>query len=215
MDTLTTILERRSIRKYRTAPIPDEDLRQILEACRQAPSAGNRQPWHFVVVGDPDHKVAQACRGQLWMHDAPTPSCRGCRRPRALVPVDVAIAMRTWCSPRARWVMAPAGSALARTAHALCDLPEERGGGLYAARCRTPARAARRAGWDEVFSRDRYEASRPAAGGGGPERGGGDMAAIERREAWAPVPFNQERITNAIYRAAVAVGGATVLPLSA
>ena len=72
MDTLQTIFERRSIRKYKKEPIPTEHLHQILEAMRQAPSAANRQPWHFVVVGDPEQKlrVAEACNGQKWMADA-------------------------------------------------------------------------------------------------------------------------------------------------
>jgi len=72
MDALETILTRHSVRKYRPEPLPAEHLKQILEACRQAPSAANRQPWHFVVVGNPEKKarLAEACRGQLWMADA-------------------------------------------------------------------------------------------------------------------------------------------------
>jgi nitroreductase len=72
MDTLQAIFARRSIRKYKDAPIPDEHLNQILEAARQAPSAGNRQPWHFIVVRDPEQRrrVANACNSQMWMADA-------------------------------------------------------------------------------------------------------------------------------------------------
>jgi nitroreductase len=72
MDTLQTIFERRSIRTYKHEPIPAAHLQQILEAARQAPSASNRQPWHFVVVGEPKLKeqVAEACGGQMWMADA-------------------------------------------------------------------------------------------------------------------------------------------------
>ena len=72
MEALQAILERRSIRRYRPDPVPDEHLKQILETCHQAPSAANRQPWHFVVVGDSEQKqrVAQACDGQTWMADA-------------------------------------------------------------------------------------------------------------------------------------------------
>ncbi|OGO05131.1 MAG: hypothetical protein A2Y73_04015 [Chloroflexi bacterium RBG_13_56_8] len=72
MNTLDTIFARRSVRKYKTDPIPDEDLKQILEAGRQAPSGSNRQPWHFVVIGDPEQKriVAEACNNQMWMADA-------------------------------------------------------------------------------------------------------------------------------------------------
>ncbi len=72
MDAMQAILERRSVRKYRKEPIPAEDLRQILEAGHQSPSAANRQPWHFVIVSDPERKqrVAQACNGQTWLADA-------------------------------------------------------------------------------------------------------------------------------------------------
>lgn len=72
LDTLKTIAERRSIRSFRPDPIPAEHLRQILEAARQAPSAGNRQPWKFILVDDPALKarVAQACSEQDWMAEA-------------------------------------------------------------------------------------------------------------------------------------------------
>lgn len=72
MDTLQTILERRSIRKYKPEPIPAEHLQQILEATRQAPSAANRQPWHFIIVSQPEQRlrVAQACNNQIWLADA-------------------------------------------------------------------------------------------------------------------------------------------------
>jgi len=51
-DLVDTILTRRSIRKYESKPIPKEVLEKILEAGRMAPSAMNRQSWHFVVVTD-------------------------------------------------------------------------------------------------------------------------------------------------------------------
>jgi nitroreductase len=44
------ILSRRSIRRYQQKEIPRDTLDKILEAGRQAPSAMNRQPWHFIVV---------------------------------------------------------------------------------------------------------------------------------------------------------------------
>lgn len=44
----------RAIRRQRPDPIPDEDLRLILDAAIQAPNGGNMQPWHFLVVTDPD-----------------------------------------------------------------------------------------------------------------------------------------------------------------
>ncbi len=52
MSILDAILKRRSIRRYRSEPIPEEVLKNILEAGRLAPSADNLQPWHFIVVTD-------------------------------------------------------------------------------------------------------------------------------------------------------------------
>ena len=40
----------RSIRRFRPEPIPDEYVDKIIEAGRWAPSAGNSQPWEFIVV---------------------------------------------------------------------------------------------------------------------------------------------------------------------
>lgn len=48
--TIEDILSRRSIRNYLDKPIPDEDLKLILKAGLFAPSAKNKQDWHFTVV---------------------------------------------------------------------------------------------------------------------------------------------------------------------
>ncbi len=52
MDIFDAIATRRSVRKYTDRPVTDEDIRTVLEAAMMAPSAGNAQPWHFVVVRD-------------------------------------------------------------------------------------------------------------------------------------------------------------------
>lgn len=52
MDTLEAIFSRRSIRKYTDRPIPEALLDNILRAGMAAPSAGNQQPWHFLVIDD-------------------------------------------------------------------------------------------------------------------------------------------------------------------
>lgn len=44
----------RAIRRVRPDPIPDEDLRVILEAAIRAPNGGNAQPWRFIVLRDPE-----------------------------------------------------------------------------------------------------------------------------------------------------------------
>ncbi len=52
MDAIEAILSRRSIRKYTDDPLPDLVVYEILRAAMSAPSAGNEQPWHFVVIRD-------------------------------------------------------------------------------------------------------------------------------------------------------------------
>ena len=99
MDTIEAILHRRSVRKYEPTPVPDQDLQTILEAGRQAPSAANRQPWHFVVVREQERKqrLADACSGQTWMADAGA-ILAGIGRPSVnekWYRVDVGIAMQS------------------------------------------------------------------------------------------------------------------------
>jgi nitroreductase len=50
METWDAIRARRNVRQYTGQPIAREDLERICEAGRRAPSAGNGQPWDFVVV---------------------------------------------------------------------------------------------------------------------------------------------------------------------
>ena len=50
MDTLEAIRHRRSIRRYKDAVIPKEDLETIVDAGRLAATGSNRQPWDFIVV---------------------------------------------------------------------------------------------------------------------------------------------------------------------
>ena len=46
------IFERRSIRKYQDKKVESEKIEKLLEAAAAAPSAGNEQPWHFLVIKD-------------------------------------------------------------------------------------------------------------------------------------------------------------------
>lgn len=98
MDTIETIINRRSVRKFQSKSVSDDDLKTIIEAGRQAPSAANRQPWHFVVVKDEDQrqKLAEACSGQTWLAHAAV-IIAGVGKPAVnekWYPVDVAIAMQ-------------------------------------------------------------------------------------------------------------------------
>jgi nitroreductase len=52
MEAMEAILSRRSIRKYEPTPLSEDLIHKLLDAAMSAPSSGNGQPWHFVVVTD-------------------------------------------------------------------------------------------------------------------------------------------------------------------
>jgi len=60
MDVLEAIYTTRSMRRVKPDPIPEDVLRQILDAAIRAPSGGNQQGWSFVVVRDPQKRRALA-----------------------------------------------------------------------------------------------------------------------------------------------------------
>ncbi|MBW2027526.1 MAG: nitroreductase family protein [Deltaproteobacteria bacterium] len=55
-EFIDLLQKRRSVRRYKPDPVPREALEKILEACRYTPSAGNSQPWEFILVQDPETK---------------------------------------------------------------------------------------------------------------------------------------------------------------
>jgi len=52
MEAIEAIMGRRSIRRYTDKKIPEETITKLLKAAMNAPSAHNKQPWHFIVVDD-------------------------------------------------------------------------------------------------------------------------------------------------------------------
>ncbi len=64
MDLFDAIQGRKSIRRFKQAPVPDDDIRKIIDAGRLAPSASNVQPWNFIVIKDRTilKKMADAVR---------------------------------------------------------------------------------------------------------------------------------------------------------
>lgn len=52
-DLWETLRTRRSVRQFKSDPVPDADLERILAAAASAPTSGNQQPWKFLVVRDP------------------------------------------------------------------------------------------------------------------------------------------------------------------
>jgi nitroreductase len=57
MKVYRTIVARRTIRKFKPAPVPREILERLVDAARLAPSAANLQPLEFIVVDDPALKA--------------------------------------------------------------------------------------------------------------------------------------------------------------
>jgi nitroreductase len=74
MDIFEAISKRHSVRQFHgNRPIDDSVVRNILEAGIKAPSAGNGQPWHFVVVRDQNlkHRLAVEAGHQPFIAQAP------------------------------------------------------------------------------------------------------------------------------------------------
>jgi len=75
MLTLKKAIEqRRSVRKFKSDPVSDEQIDALLDAARLAPSSCNSQPWRFKIIKDKKNKfkLAKAIHNQKFIADAPT-----------------------------------------------------------------------------------------------------------------------------------------------
>jgi len=70
---LDLLRKRFSVRRFTPAPVPDDVLRDMLEAARLSPSGGNEQAWRFGVIADTPTiaRVAEAAYRQRWIGSAP------------------------------------------------------------------------------------------------------------------------------------------------
>ena len=73
MNILPEIVNRKSIRKYTDKDITDEQIAELIEAARLAPSGHNKQPWDFMVVRSKElrEKISALDHDQKWMLTAP------------------------------------------------------------------------------------------------------------------------------------------------
>ncbi len=73
MQIHEAIKNRRSVRAYKSDPVPEQSLRKVLEAARLAPSAHNDQDWKFIIIKDIKKRkqLAQAARSQSFIAEAP------------------------------------------------------------------------------------------------------------------------------------------------
>lgn len=72
-DLFEAIRERRSERHFKPDPVPDDTVRRIVDCGLKAPSAGNMQPWQFLIVKRPELRadLSKAAFGQKFVEDAP------------------------------------------------------------------------------------------------------------------------------------------------
>jgi nitroreductase len=73
LDVFDAIKGRRSVRAFKKLDLPQEILEKILDAARWAPSAGNIQPWEFIVVRrmETKLKLVKAALDQRFIAEAP------------------------------------------------------------------------------------------------------------------------------------------------
>lgn len=73
METLEAIKTRRSIRQYKKEAVPDDILKEILEAGMSGPTGGNNKPWQFIILNDPEilQKIPKVHSGAPFTPDAP------------------------------------------------------------------------------------------------------------------------------------------------
>jgi len=73
LTTKEAIENRRSIRKFKAEPVPEDVLYELLDAACLAPSGSNAQPWRFKIVQDKKtkEKLAKAAYDQAFIAEAP------------------------------------------------------------------------------------------------------------------------------------------------
>ena len=73
MELQEAIKGRRSIRNFKKQNIPKETITQLIEAASYAPSAGNIQPWQFIIIRNPTikKKLAESALNQAHIKQAP------------------------------------------------------------------------------------------------------------------------------------------------
>lgn len=73
MDVLKAIKGRRSIRAFKSDEVSPEIVDKLLDAATWTPSAGNIQPWEFIVVRKPKikRKLVEAALDQMFIEEAP------------------------------------------------------------------------------------------------------------------------------------------------
>jgi nitroreductase len=83
-DFMKLAQHRRSIRKFKPDPVPDDYIDKIIDAGRWAPSGGNSQPWDFIIISE--KSVKDKVAGLVQEHYAITHKMEMLREPRLRFP---------------------------------------------------------------------------------------------------------------------------------
>jgi nitroreductase len=126
---METITQRRSVRKYKNQPFPMEELIKLVEAARWAPSAGNSQPWEFLLINDEDMVSGLKAVSPGWLKPAPAliVICINKNRETDWSQMDVGAAMQNilLCAHSRGVGCCPIGSFSVETVKELLDIPPD------------------------------------------------------------------------------------------
>jgi len=124
---IDAIRQRRSVRKYEEKAFPMEELTSLVEAARWAPSAGNSQPWEFLLINDEDMLRALKSVSPGWLKQAPAliVTCINKKRKTDWSLMDVGAAMQNillYAHSR-EYGCCPIGSFVVEAVKELLELP--------------------------------------------------------------------------------------------
>lgn len=125
MDAMT---QRRSVRRYKEKSFPMEELTSLVEAARWAPSAGNSQPWEFLLIND--EKMVRVLKSVSpgWLKPAPAliVMCINEKRKTNWSLMDVGAAMQNILlyAHSKEYGCCPIGSFVVETVKELLELPQ-------------------------------------------------------------------------------------------
>jgi nitroreductase len=121
------IKQRRSVRRYKKEPFPMEELTLLVEAARWAPSAGNSQPWEFLLINDEGMVRTLKAVSPGWLKQAPAlvVVCLNKNRETNWSYMDIGAAMQNMllCAHSKGYGCCPVGSFVVETVKQLLELP--------------------------------------------------------------------------------------------
>jgi nitroreductase len=87
MDVFESIRTMQAVRQFQDRPVPDDVLRRVLEAGRLTASGMNAQPWHFIMIEDPEtlRRLGALAKSGLYIASAPVAIAVAVNRTRLAV----------------------------------------------------------------------------------------------------------------------------------